>query len=81
MFLLRARKDWTPKKTSRRLLAPADSSTFLNTNTNSKTNMKKNTKTNTNTNTKTKTNTKTNARTTDRPMILYVFGKEMTIGV
>ena len=29
----------------------------------------------------TKTNTKTNTRTTDRPMMLYVFGKEMTKGV
>ena len=42
-----------------------------------------NTKTNTKTKTKTstKTNTKTNTRTTDRPMMSYVFGKEMTIGV
>ena len=39
-----------------------------------------NTKTNTNQNTK--TNSKTNTRTTDdRPMKLYVFGKDMTIGI
>ena len=27
------------------------------------------------------TNTNTNTRTTDRPMMLYVFGNEMKIGV
>ena len=37
--------------------------------------------TNTDTKTKTKTSTKTNTRTSDRPMMQYVFGKEMTKGV
>ena len=32
-------------------------------------------------NTNTKTNAKTNTRTTDRNMRLYIFGKEMTIGI
>ena len=38
-------------------------------------------KPNTNTNTNANKNTITNTRTTNRPKMLYIFGKEMTKGV
>ena len=41
----------------------------------------KNYNTKTNIKTISNTNTKTNTRTTNRPYMLYVFGKGMTIGI